>query len=64
MFLAAFLLGIGVGLVLGVAVAVRGQHLDEEFDRLFAHGFPTCPQIRGHETHSPPCGFSQGEWVR
>ena len=29
--LAVFLLGIGVGLVVGVAVAVRGQKLDEEF---------------------------------
>jgi hypothetical protein len=39
MFLAAFLLGIGVGLVVGVAVAVRGQRLDEELHhRWSTHG--------------------------
>jgi len=39
MFLAAFLLGIGVGLVVGVVVAVREHRLDDEVhDRWSTHG--------------------------
>jgi len=35
-FLAVLLAGVAVGLVVGVAVAVRGQRLDDEFDEFFA----------------------------